>query len=196
MRRLLVIIALLLTGCTATEPGTPSAGDRPSETNTTSTEAPPTTTTSAGRPRNIDMATVDICAVFSALPLATYGLDTDRPPLGGDSDVFPGSKDCFANGLQSRLGLTLVAVVNQGAAEYADGANSQVKVDRTDVDGFALYVLTPPDPNSCFGVLDVNDGQLLDINYGIVSSGSQPATPQATLCQRVPEIAKAALAQL
>jgi hypothetical protein len=142
------------------------------------------------------MATVDICAVFSALPLATYGLDTDRPPLGGDSDVFPGSKDCFANGLQSRLGLTLVAVVNQGAAEYANGANSQVKVDRTDVDGFALYVLTPPDPNSCFGVLDVNDGQLLDINYGIVSSGSQPATPQATLCQRVPEIAKAALAQL
>jgi hypothetical protein len=196
MRRLLVVIALLLAGCTATEPGTPTVGDRPSETNTTTTEASPTTTTSAGRPRNIDMATVDICAVFSALPLATYGLDTDRPPLGGDSDVFPGSKDCFANGLQSRLGLTLVAVVDQGAAEYADGANAQVKVDRTDVDGFALYVLTPPDPNSCFGVLDVNDGQMLDINYGTVSSGSQPATPQATLCQRVPEIAKAALAQL
>ena len=196
MRRVLVVIALLLAGCTATEPGTPTAGDRPSETNTTTTNAPPTTTTSDARPRDIDMAAVDVCAVFGALPLATYGLDTDRPPLGGDSDVFPGSKDCFANGLQSRLGLTLVAVVGQGAAEYADGANSQVRVDRTDVDGFALYVLTPPDPKSCFGVLDVNDGQMFDINYGTVSSGSQPATPQATLCQRVPEIAKAALARL
>jgi len=197
MRRLLVVLGLLLAGCTATEPGSPTAGDQPSETNTTATEAPTTTTTTAAkRPKNIDMAAVDVCKVLSALPLATYGLDTDRPPLGGESDVFPGSKDCFANGLQSRLGLTLVAVVDQGAPEYADGANAQVKVDRTDVDGFALYVLTPPDPNSCFGVLDVNDGQMLDINYGIVSSGSQPATPQATLCQRVPEIAKAALAQL
>lgn len=196
MRWLLVVVGLLLAGCTATEPGTPTAGDRPGETNTTSTSAAPTTTTGASRPRNIDMAAIDICTVFSALPLATYGLDTDRPPLGDESGVFPGSKDCFADGLRTNLALTLVAVVDQGAQEYADSANSQVKVDRSDVDGFALYVLTPPNPMSCFGVLDVNDGQLLNINYGVASPSSQPVTPQATLCQQVPEIAKAALAQL
>jgi hypothetical protein len=42
MRRLLVVMGLLLAGCTATEPGTPTVGDRPTETTTTTT----TTTTS------------------------------------------------------------------------------------------------------------------------------------------------------
>jgi Protein of unknown function (DUF3558) len=195
MRRLLVVLGLLLAGCTATEPGSPTAGDQPGETNTTTTKAPTTTTTTgANRPKNIDMAAVDICKVFAGLPLATLGIDTDRPPLAGDSGVFPGSKDCSGNGLQSNLALILVAVADQSATDYVDGVTA--KVDKVDVEGFQLYVLTPTDPNSCFGVIDVNDGQLLNINYGVASSSSQPVTPQAALCQRVPEIAKAALAQL
>lgn len=195
MRWLLVVVGLLLAGCTATEPGTPTAGDEPSGTGTSTSDAP-TSTTSAARPRNIDMAATDLCKVLAALPLATYGLDTDRPPVGDDSDLFPGSKDCFANGLDSNLGLLVVGVVDQGAADYADNANSTVKVDRTTVDGFTLYVLTPPDPKSCFGALDVDDGQMLNINYGMIESDAQPVTPQATLCERIPQIAKAALAQL
>jgi hypothetical protein len=198
MRRLIVLGCLLLAGCTTADPGTPTAGDRPGGTTTTSTPSAGTTTTTPSavhRPRNIDVSSVDICAVMTGLPRADLGLDTDRPPLAGDSGLFPGSKDCFNNGTEANLALTLVAVVTQGATQYLDGANAEI--DQTDANGFPLYVLTtPPSPQSCFGVLDVNDGQMIFINYGVATSGSQPNTPQTTLCQRVPDIAKAALALL
>jgi hypothetical protein len=194
MRWLLVVVCLLLAGCTMPQPGEPTPVNEPAGTTTTTAPAPTTTTTGASRPKNIDMAAIDICKVFTGLPLTTIGIDTDRAPLGGDSGVFPGSKQCSGNGLGSNLSLILVAVVNRGAADYAEGVTA--KVDRTEVAGFPFYVLTPSNPESCFGVVDVHDGQMLNINYGIASSSSQPVTPQATLCQRVTEIATAALAQL
>jgi hypothetical protein len=147
----------------------------------------------ADRPRDIDMTGVDVCGLVAALPLTTFGLD-QRPPTGGESTSFPGSRDCFANGIAANLGLTLVAVVDQGAADYADGANAEVSV--TEVDGFPLHVLKPPVPDSCFGALDIADEQMLYVNYGLSAPGEQPVTPQATLCERVPRIAAAALAQL
>jgi uncharacterized protein DUF3558 len=198
MRRLIVLGCLLLAGCTTADPGTPTPGDRPGGMTTTTTSPAETTTTAPGpvhRPRKIDVSAVDICGVMTGLPRAELGLDTDRPPLAGDSGLFPGSKDCFNNGTQANLALTLVAVVNKGATQYLDGANA--KIVRTEVLGFPLHVLTTPQsPQSCFGVLDVNDGQMIFINYGVATSSSQPDTPQITLCQRVPDIARAALALL
>jgi uncharacterized protein DUF3558 len=197
MRRLLVpVLALLLAGCTTTSSGKPTAGEGPTGPAET-TSATSTTTTSAEvtRPRNIDLAAIDLCQVVGGLPLATFGLDTNRPPLAGDSATFPGAKDCFANGVAQNLSLLVVAVTDQGVAEYLDGANAEV--DQADANGFPLSVLTTPaSPDSCFGALDVNDGQMLFINYGLSAPGTQPATPQATLCQRVPDIARAALAKL
>lgn len=198
MRRLLVsALALLLAGCTATQAGTPVAGDDPAKTSTSSTTTTTTTTTetTADRPRNIDVAAIDVCQLVSGLPLATFGLDADRPPLPGESGTFPGAKQCFANGVEKNLSLLIVAVVDQGVADYVDGANADV--DDVDADGFPLAILsTPASPDSCFGALDVNDGQMLFINYGLSAPGSEPATPQATLCQRIPDIARAALAGL
>jgi Protein of unknown function (DUF3558) len=198
MRRLLVLVGLLLAGCTTTQPGTPTAGDRPTQPSSTTTETTTTTTTTSvapARPRNIDLAAVDVCAVVSALPRADLGLDTDRPPLAGDSDLFPGSKDCFANGIQHNLSLLMIAVTSQGAAEFLDGANAEI--NQTDASGFPLYVLTTQaSPDTCFGVLDVNDGQMLYFSYGLAAPGTEPVTPQTTLCQRVPDIARAALSRL
>jgi hypothetical protein len=193
MRRLLLVTGLLLAGCTTGEAGTPTPGDDPTTTTTTATT---TTTTSAGpaRPKDIDVAAVDVCELVAALPRATFGLDQDRPPTGGGSTLFPGSKDCFANGVRANLGLTLTAVVDEGAAEYADGANAEVS--ETEVGGYPLYVLKPAVPDSCFGLLDVADGQMLHINYGLSAPGGEPVTPQDTLCTRVPQIAEAALAEL
>jgi hypothetical protein len=186
MRRLLLVTGLLLAaGCTATETGSPTGEPQPTTTTTT--------TTTETRPRDIDLAGVDICGVVKELPLTTFGLD-QRPPTGGASTTFPGSQDCFANGVAANLGLTLVAVADQGASDYVDGANAEVS--ETDVDGFRLYVLKPPVPDSCFGALDVADGQMLFVNYGLGAPGAEPATPQTTLCERVPQIASAALAKL
>lgn len=195
MRRLLLVTGLLLAGCTADESGTPVAGDEPTTATTTTTTT--TTTTSEAtkdRPKSIDMAGVDVCELVGALPLATFGLDQDRPPVGGGSTLFPGSQDCFANGVAANLGLTLVAVADQEAGEFVDGANAEVS--EADVRGFTLYVLKPPAADSCFGALDVADGQLLYVNYGLGAPGADPVTPQATLCERVPRIAAAALQHL
>lgn len=194
MRRLLLVTGLLLAGCTANESGTPTAGEEPTTTTTTTSTSTSTTEAGSARPRDIDMAGVDVCELVSALPLASFGLDQDRPPTGGDSTLFPGSKDCFANGIDANLALTVTAVVDWGAAEYAEGANADVSA--TEVDGFPLRVLKPTAPDSCFGALDVADGQMLLVNYGLSAPGSEPVTPQATLCERVPQIAAAALAKL
>jgi hypothetical protein len=190
MRRLLLFLGLLLAGCTTTAPGTPTAGDEPTPQPTTTTES-----SSANRPKDIDLAAVDLCQVVGALPRADLGLDTDRPPLAGDSSIFPGAKDCFANGVQANLSLLVVAVLDEGAGEFVETANAEV--DRTDANGFPLYVLkNQASPDTCFGALDVNDGQMLYISYGLAAPGAPPDTPQPTLCQRVQDIARAAVAHL
>jgi hypothetical protein len=74
------------------------------------------------------------------------------------------------------------------------GVNADVT--EAEVDGFHLYVLKPRVADSCFGAVDVADGQMLYVNYGLSAPGSEPVTPQTTLCERVPQIAAAALAKL
>lgn len=189
MRRLLVLGALLVAGCAATEPGTPTAGDTTTTTTTTaSTSATTSTESAASRPKDIDISGLDVCQVLAALPVADWGLDP-ASSQGGESSLFPGSQDCYAQG--DNIGLTLTAVRDQGAAEYVDGARAEIT--RTDVGGYPLHVLKPSESSNCFGVLDVHDDQLLFLNYGVNIPDVEPVTPQATLCQRIPAIATAVL---
>lgn len=196
------LAALLVAGCSTSEPGTPLAGDRPTSTAPStapsrSTDTPVETSaptgTSSPRPQPLDLAAVDICQVVAALPLTAFGLD-GRPPLADESSLFPGARQCYAVGVGNNLGLTLVAVVDEGAREYIDTVN--VPASESAVAGYPTWVLTPKDPGGCFGVVDVNDGQLLFVNYGQPVPGEQPVVPQAQLCAAVPEIAAAALAAL
>jgi len=197
MRRLLALTGLLLAaGCTATSPGTPVAGDDPTTVTTeptTTTTATTTTATTASRPRDIDIAGLQVCPLLGKLPLGDYGVDPART-VGGESSLFPGSQDCFANGPDTNLGLTLVAVVGQGAAEYLDGARAEVT--ETAAGGFPVYVLKTAEPSSCFGVVDVHEKQMVFVNYGVNVPGEQPVTPQRTLCDRVTQIASATITQL
>lgn len=194
---LAVASTLLLVACAERESGSPVAGaTTTSDEPPTTSSAPETTTSSPGgsRPTSFDMAAVDVCQLVSQLPLQTFGLDGDRPPVGGDSSIFPGSKDCYAGGIQANLGLTLIAVVDEGAADFAGSANAESS--ETEVAGYQVFVLKPQDPSGCFGAVDVNDGQLLFINYGMSIPDTEPITPQDQLCQVVPDIAAAALAVL
>lgn len=189
-------------GCSAAEPGTPVAGvtvtgEQPTEPEPPAepTASSPGQTPSVDRPKPIDLTTVDVCQVLAGLPLADYGLDTDRPPLAGDSSLFPGAKDCFANGITNNVSLLMVAVTDQGAAEFAEFANVAGKTE-TVAAGYPLTVLTPQAPASCLGVLDVNDGQMLYLSYALANPNDQPVTPQAQLCAAVPTIAAAAVGAL
>jgi hypothetical protein len=207
MRTLRIALAslLLVAGCSTTEPGEPAAGDDPAATTTEQaaetgepTEPGETSaqTPSEGpkRPRDVDLTTIDVCQLVAKIPLRKYGLDGDRPPIGGTSGVFPDAKDCFAGGIRNNLSLTFIAVTGQGAGSFADTANAEVS--DFDAQGYPLSVLRPAAPANCFGVLDVHDGQFLYIAYGLGSPAERPVTPQDELCETVPMIAASAVAAL
>jgi len=193
-------------GCSSAEQGTPVADDRPSEQPTEPSEPDepdPTSTVPdpngdappVDRPKDVDLTKVDLCAVLTALPLRDYRLDGDRPPLAGDSSLFPGAKDCFANGIKNNVALLVIGVTDQGAKEFAEFATVASKSE-TKAAGYPLTVLTPQAPGSCLGVLDVHDGQLLYISYALGNPTGQPVTPQAELCRTVPAIATAVVGAL
>jgi len=192
----MLAVALLAASCSSSESGSPSAQD-PAATSERTTEPEPSTpdAPSIDRPEPIDLTTVDVCQVMSALPLRDYRLDADRPPLAGESDLFPGAKDCFAGGRSNNVSLLIVAVTSQGASSYVDTANVAARSD-TSAAGYPLTVLTPENPASCIGIVDVHDGQLLYISYALNSPVEQPVTPQPELCRTVPAIATAAIGAL
>src|SRR3954447_5952675 len=202
IRTLCVTLAslLLVAGCSTREGGQATAGESPR----TTTDQPdePTETTSVTtspsrvspkRPKDIDLAAVNVCAVLKKVPVRTYGLD-GRAPVGGDSSLFPGNQDCFSGGIDHNLGLTLVAVRDKGASEFTETANAQVR--EFDAEGYPLYVLRNESTWSCFGVLDVHDGQFLWISYGMGNPADRPVTPLAKLCKTVPLIAASTVSAL
>jgi uncharacterized protein DUF3558 len=196
MRTLRIALAslLLVAGCSSIETGDPTAVDEPTTTTggapTTEPGDPTTTTTpSKGpkRPKDIDVGKVDACQIMNKLPVRKYGLDGHKP-LGGTSSVFPGAKDCFSSGIANNLALDLTVVTDQGASDYLQTANA--KITPFQAQGYPLYVLENEQATfSCFGVLDVHDGQFVWITYSMASPTDTPKTPKAKLCKTVPMIA-------
>jgi hypothetical protein len=136
-----------------------------------------------------------MCQVLKQVRPQDFGIDFDGDGLGGESDVFPGSKDCFADGIEANLGLTLTAVTSDGFDSYTGSVNADITPGQAA--GYPLAVLrSRRSANSCFAVVDVADGQMLHVNLGVTNEGRQPVTPQDTLCQTVPKIAEAAMAVL
>lgn len=190
-----VVVAVLTAGCSTAQPGTPVAGDPPVTGEPAEPQpptSPPAEEPTVDRPRPIDLTRVDVCQVVAALPLRDYGLDGDRPPLAGNSGLFPGAKDCFANGVENNLSLLVVAVTDQGVSAFAETATVAAR-SATVAAGYPLTVLTPRAPGSCIGLLDVHDGQMLYISYALGSPTERPVTPQARLCRTIPAIAAAAV---
>ncbi|HEV7647526.1 MAG TPA: DUF3558 family protein [Actinophytocola sp.] len=193
---------LLVAGCSTTEAGKPTAGDT-SPTTTDRTDEPTETTTTTSiepsrespqRPKNIDLTPLDICGVLNKVPVRRYGLD-GRAPVGGTSSLFPGNKDCFSGGIDNNLGLTLIAVRDKDAGEFVQTANAEVT--EFDAEGYPLYVLrNSASAYTCFGVLDVHDGQFVWIAYGMGNPADRPVTPMAKLCKTVPLIAASTVSAL
>ena len=197
----LLLVAGCSTACSATEPGEPTAGGEqtertgaPESTDTETTEPTETETSEVPtRPKEIDLTSDDICAVMKKVPVRKYGLD-GRPPIGGTSSAFPGQQDCYSGGTTKKLGLSLIAVTDQNAGDYAETANAEVS--EFDAQGYPLYVLKPAQPANCFGMLDVHDGQFIWIAYSSGGPIDNPTTPQDQLCKTVPMIAASTISAL
>ncbi len=208
MRTLRIALAslLLVAGCSTVEAGEPRVAGGPGQ-GTGATQEPTRTSATPGtsggstpgdrprRPKDIDLTKVDICRVLKKVPRRTYGIDDDRPPVGGTSQIFPGAKDCFSEGFHTNLALTLIAVTDRDARDFVSTADAEVS--DFDAQGYPLSVLRPDSAlTHCFGVLDVHDGQFIWIAYGNGIATRKPITPMSRLCETVPRIAASAIAAI
>jgi hypothetical protein len=186
------VVAVAVAGCGNPQPGRPVAAaavtttDEPTTTGRTVTT---TTTTSVSRPKPLDMRAVDPCALLRDMRPADFGIDMKDAGIGGESSIFPGSKDCFTFGHEAHTGLGLTAAVNQGFDSYVGAVRATIA--RSDLAGYRFAQVRPANPESCFAVVDVNDGQLLYLST--ISGAIDPVTPQDTLCGLLPTAAGAAL---
>jgi len=202
MRTLRIALAslLLVAGCSTSRAGAPVPADDPASTTaqtgepTETSETPTTSTTTEGpnRPKDIDIATADPCALLNKMPVRKWGLD-GRKPITTEYARFPGNKACYSGGITKGFGLTLVAVKDLGAGEYLDTVNAEVT--EYDAQGYPFYTLSNPQVvNLCLGVLDVHDGQFIFINYA--KSDTEPVIPEAKLCKTFTGIAASAVTAL
>ncbi|MFC7624541.1 DUF3558 domain-containing protein [Microlunatus sp. GCM10028923] len=180
-----LLVALI--GCTPSGPAAqpPTTGD----------SAPPEAPPKVERPKNLDMAKADPCELVDGLPRKTFGLDDRKGLADDDSAVFPGNPSCFTLGFRTNLGLSVVTVSTEGVTSYIESVN--VYPTPVTVKGYPAYVLAPErQPENCYGVVDVNDGQLLYLSYGLNIPDEEPITPQQKLCEQVPQLAEELLAGL
>lgn len=170
-------VLCLAAGCTVT--GTPVA-------------APVT----SDRPREIRLDGIDPCTLLTEEQKKELGLD--RPPVGvtGFDPGYNGvTALCTIRGEQPRaitVGVTLV--VNVGIGRYTPDA---VRATLTPVwvRGFPGLVVVPNEhPEFCVVVVDVADGQLLDIQFR--DGGSSETVPQPDLCAGAEQAADLVMSSL
>lgn len=173
------LLALLLSGsltaCTSTSTGDP----RPANTSTT-------TSAETSRPREIKLDGIDPCALLPEADYADY--DLDKPGKPGTTKR--GEPECVWNGDAGFLGAVLVTYEGVDAQKGKLG-----KVQLTDpINEFPAYTVVLPDTdvNICAVLVDVADGQYLDVQAGVF--GDRPGIPPA--CEYAHQFATSVMSTL
>ncbi|MGW6443991.1 DUF3558 domain-containing protein [Lentzea sp. NPDC055074] len=194
MRRLAVpfLLAAVLSGCSSTEPGKPSASDQ--------TGSAPTTGTSAGtapvkRPKTVDLLALDPCALISPDQTTALGLSTvkagDPLPAYGE-----GSKRCNASYADRKYLSTIHTLVN-GGVDRLKRTVGESKLTPLQVAGYPAYLTQRESPGSagtCEIYIDANDAQLLLVDA--ISGFGDASSTLDVACERAKALAGAAGAVL
>jgi hypothetical protein len=167
-----VVLAAVATGCTQTSVGEP----RPVETS------------SASRPRDVDLSGKDPCALVSEADLPAFNIDKPGEP---DRNKEFDAPECYYSG--NHYGYWVTLVTNEGIDAWLDGKYN-ADVDEYDpVDGFrAITVAGDYDPNRCDVVVDVADGQ----NLRTTVLPDQTDVPFSESCELAHELAESAMSGL
>ncbi|MFJ5988112.1 DUF3558 domain-containing protein [Lentzea sp. NPDC092896] len=188
MRRLAVpfLLAAVLTGCSSTEPGTPSAGDQSSSAPTTGTSAG----TPVNRPKAVDLTTVDPCSLVAQDQRAALGLSKVEPgnPL---PDYGEGSKRCNQTYASVKFVSSIHTLLN-GGVDRLKQTTGEAKLTALQVAGYPAYLTQREAPGGapvCEIYLDAHDGQLLLVDAGGVF-GEKGNTPEAA-CTHAKALAEA-----
>lgn len=180
-----LVAGSILTGCTESSSGDP----RPTGegTSTTATTQPTSQKPTADRPREIKLNGKDPCVLIPQADLVKFKIE--KP---GKLEVNSASKEpqCGYNGNLAAFNLSLNS---KEGIEVWDEKKRAIHIEGTDaILGFPAVHFTQSSPKSaCSAVIDVADGQTLDV-MAIVSS--RDALPRK--CEIAREFAESALKTL
>lgn len=195
MRRLAIpfLLAVVLAGCSTTEPGKPSASDETGSAPATGT--PTGTAAPVNRPKAVDLKTVEPCSLITpeqktALGLKTLNVGTPLPDYG------EGSKRCTET-FEDRKYLGNIHTLVNGGVDRLKRTVGESKLTSLQVAGYPAYLTQRESPGSvgaCEIYIDANDGQLLLVDaFG--GLGEESATLDGA-CERAKAVAGAAGAVL
>ena len=190
MRRLAVpfLLAAVLTGCSSTEQGSPSAGDKTGAAPTTGTSAE---TAPVNRPKAVDLKTLDPCALITPESKAKLGLGIveagDPLPEYGE-----GSKRCNETYEDHKYIANIHTLLN-GGVDRLKQTTGEAKLTSVKIAGYPAYLTTRDSPGTagaCEVYVDAHDGQLLLVT-AVAGFGDKSATVDGA-CERAKALAEAA----
>lgn len=182
------VLAAVLTGCSSTEPGSPSAGDQ--------TGAAPTTGTSAGtapvdRPKAVDMKTLDPCSLVTPEAKTALGIRNVQPGTP-DPDWGEGSKGCGTSYEDRKFIWSIDTVVNGGVERLKETEGKATELTELKAAGYPAYLAKGKGGTGspqCEIFVDANDQQLLRVAV-TVALGMDSTVDSA--CERAKALAEAA----
>lgn len=168
MRRLAVpfLLAAVLTGCSSTEPGTPSAGEQTGAAPTTGTS---TKSAPVNRPKAVDLKTVDLCALITPEAQATLKIKSVTP-RESPKDYGDDSKSCSLLFEDRTYGGPIYTLTNGGVDRLKRTVGKTTELTELKVAGYPGYLaknITEGSlPDTCDLYIDTNDEQLLLVKMG------------------------------
>lgn len=205
-RASLVVVALLLAAaasCSDDEPGVPIPQTPAASSTTTGTPAatsrPPSSRLLPPRPVDLDLTSLDSCAALTTTQekQLDYDLGWQRPPRSG-VDPASGGPNCTFGSSHRGLGSTIAFVTTDGVELWLTGRLRSVASEKAVVSGFPiLQMTTSPDgplPDECDVVVDVHDGQYLEV-FSSRSPGGR-VTGSAPYCTEARNVAAMVLENL
>ncbi|GDY32144.1 DUF3558 domain-containing protein [Gandjariella thermophila] len=180
----------LIAGCSSTSTGTPT----PTGTGASSATAGPPSSAkpSSTRPKTIDLKGVDPCQILTPQQRQQLGFQGGGNPSNA-SDVYQHAKTCEYYDHGEDLSGDFMLVTTKGIEGFSDGTYN-AETQPIQVNGFpALIAKIPGMAISCAVVVDVADGQFLDVQF--VSPGGD-GSKQGLMCQKAQQMAQAAVGSL
>lgn len=180
---LVLSVVLLVAGCSSVA-GEPTPAAEPA------VELPP-------RPRELRLDGVDPCSLLTEAQRAELGLDA-RPVFDlSPSQLYPGGDvpTCVIGGFEPRAVTVALSVVTTTGIELFTAGELAADVSPIEVHSYPAVLAVPTRSTDwCTVILDVAQGQLLDIQYA--DGGREPAIPQTDLCRDAKTVAEAVMSTM
>jgi len=119
---------------------------------------------------------------------------TGKTPSEFDSLAVPGNKECIVANTAKKETVTIAAITNKGAVEFThDGKGEGVAPIK--IVGFPAYTFVPKTAvgGDCDVLVDVADGQMLYVAWGVQVSTGAAVPPPEERCANATKVAEGAM---